>query len=403
MTAPETNTELRVDKWIYGGDALGRLNGQVVLAPFAIPGEKLRIQLERLRSDLIRASVVEILEASPERVSPKCPYFGSCGGCHYQHASYPAQLEHKVLILRDVFRRIGKIEAPETIRTLHAEPWGYRNRVQLHFQGRQLGYMEAGGQRFRPVDQCPVASPKLQQVMDTLRGMLRERRWPRFLRSMEVFTNEEDVQFNVLESDQPVARRFFDWCSEQIPGSGASWLDYRTSSDVFRVSHRSFFQVNRFLVDALAESALAGARGETAWDLYAGVGLFSLPLARRFRSVTAVESGFGAANDLEFNAQRAGLPLHTRRCTVEDFLDNETHPPDFVLADPPRAGLGKRNVRNLLRLQPRLLTIVACDPATLARDAAALIQGGYRLESLTFIDLFPQTFHLETIAELRRA
>jgi 23S rRNA (uracil1939-C5)-methyltransferase len=400
MQPTETNSELKIEKWIYGGDGLGRLEGKVVLAPFAIPGERVRVRITQRRPDLCRAEVEEVIEASADRVAPRCPYFGSCGGCHYQHASYELQLRQKTLVLADVFRRIAKMGIPEPLDVVSGEPWRYRNRVQLHFGEGQLGYMAEGTHRLRPVDQCPVASPKLEESITALRGMLSDRRWPRFLRSMELFTNESEIQINVLDSAQRVAKRFFEWCAERIPGSGAASLDYPAAGFVFRVSHRTFFQVNRFLAGSLVEAAVGGAAGDTAWDLYAGAGLFSLPLAKRFRRVVAVESGRGAASDLAFNAGRAGLRVEVRRCSAEDFLDNEAAPPDFVIADPPRAGLGKHNVRSLIRLKPRRLVIVACDPATLARDVAALAAGGFHLSKLTLVDLFPHTYHLETIAVL---
>jgi 23S rRNA (uracil1939-C5)-methyltransferase len=161
--------------------------------------------------------------------------------------------------------------------------------------------------------------------------------------------------------------------------------------------------VNRFLIDRLAEAATAGAAGETALDLYAGVGLFTLPLAGKFREVTAVESGGGAARDLRSNAERAGLAnVKAEQRTAEEFLSTLERAPDFVLLDPPRAGIGKTVVRRLAELRPARVTIVACDPATLARDLAALTAAGFRLEKLTLVDLFPQTFHLETVAELGR-
>lgn len=167
------------------------------------------------------------------------------------------------------------------------------------------------------------------------------------------------------------------------------------------MSHDAFFQVNRFLIDPLVDAALAGAEGTRALDLYSGVGLFSLPLARRMAHVTAVENGKAAWHDLQFNAQQAGVTVEALQTSAEDFLAATQGPWDFVLADPPRAGLGKV-VTRLLALQPRLLTIVSCDPATLARDLAAFVPA-YTIEHMALVDLFPQTYHLETIVRLRRA
>jgi 23S rRNA (uracil1939-C5)-methyltransferase len=164
------------------------------------------------------------------------------------------------------------------------------------------------------------------------------------------------------------------------------------------VSPRSFFQVNRFLIEQLVEKALSAVTGATALDLYAGVGLFALPLTKRFASVTAVETGSSAARDLEVNAERAGVSITLELARVEDYLAKLVKTPDFVLADPPRAGLGKSVVKDLNRVAAPRLTIVSCDPATLARDIAALNR--YKIESLTLVDLFPQTYHLETIASL---
>jgi 23S rRNA (uracil1939-C5)-methyltransferase len=390
-----------VEKLVYGGDALARLDGRVTLAPFALPGERIRAAAEREKPGLIHARTLAVLDPAPQRVAPRCPYFGRCGGCHYQHAGYEFQLEAKRAILAEELRRVGKIEPPEEIAVVAADPWGYRNRAQLHIEKGRVGYREARSHKLCAIDSCPIASPKINQTIGALAGMLRDSRWPRFLRSVEIFTDERQVQLSVLETERPVARRFFDWCAETIPGLVAGALDYQ---DRFRVSRNAFFQVNRYLADKLVEIALEGAGGETALDVYAGVVLFSLDLARRFRQAAAVESGAAAAGDLAFNAERAGLAnLRVERRTAEAYLDALERAPDFVLLDPPRAGLGKAVVQRLIDLRPPAVTIVACDPATLARDLAALLGAGYRIEKMTLVDLFPQTYHLETVVRLRDA
>lgn len=390
-----------MEKLVYGGDALARLDGRVTLAPFALPGERIRAAAEREKPGLIHARTLAVLDPAPQRVAPRCPYFGRCGGCHYQHAGYEFQLEAKRAILAEELRRVGKIEPPEEIAVVAADPWGYRNRAQLHIEKGRVGYREARSHKLCAIDSCPIASPKINQTIGALAGMLRDSRWPRFLRSLEIFTDERQVQLSVLETERPVARRFFDWCAETIPGLVAGALDYQ---DRFRVSRNAFFQVNRYLADKLVEIALEGAGGETALDVYAGVGLFSLDLARRFRQAAAVESGAAAAGDLAFNAERAGLAnLRVERRTAEAYLDALERAPDFVLLDPPRAGLGKAVVQRLIDLRPPAVTIVACDPATLARDLAALLGAGYRIEKMTLVDLFPQTYHLETVVRLRDA
>jgi 23S rRNA (uracil1939-C5)-methyltransferase len=393
------NFEVTVEKLVYGGDGLARQEGRVVLAPFVLPGERVRVKPEREKPGLVRGVTEAVLQTSDVRVPAPCPVFGRCGGCHYQHAPYDYQVEAKCAILVEELRRLGKIEPPEEISVLTGEPFGYRNRVQLQIEKPRLGYREARSHKLCAIEACPIGSPKINEVIGALRAMLPDPRWPNFVDSIEVFTDEQQVQLNVLETRRPVSRRFFDWCAETIPGIVQGALDWQGR---FRVSRNSFFQVNRFLVDQLVETALDFAGGgETVLDLYAGVGLFSLALAKRFGQVTAVESGNGAVRDLEFNAQRAGLAnVRTVQASTEEYLAKLETAPDFVLLDPPRAGLGKIAVGRLLELKPRRMTIVACDPATLARDLAALLVGGYRVEKMTMVDLFPQTYHIETVVQL---
>jgi 23S rRNA (uracil1939-C5)-methyltransferase len=375
---------------VYGGDALARLDRRVVLAPFVLPGETARIDVD---NDDVHARLVEVLQPAAERVEPPCPHFERCGGCHYQHAPYEFQLARKVDILREQLRRVGKIDYQGEIEAVSSPPLGYRNRAQFHIANGHIGYLAARSHDLvaLPGD-CPISSPRLNQALAMIRDRLNDPRFPRFVHSVELFTNETDVQVNVLETDRPVARSFYDWCESTVA------LEYPTALGAFRVSPRSFFQVNRFLIEQLVEKALSAVTGATALDLYAGVGLFALPLTKRFASVTAVETGSSAARDLEVNAERAGVSITLELARVEDYLAKLVKTPDFVLADPPRAGLGKSVVKDLNRVAAPRLTIVSCDPATLARDIAALNR--YKIESLTLVDLFPQTYHLETIASL---
>ncbi len=392
---------MTVEKLVYGGDGLGRVDGQVVLVPFVLPGERVQVRPQLEKPGILRAGLRAVLEPAPERVVPPCPYFARCGGCHYQHAPYEAQLAAKRAILSEELRRIGKLDPPAEIATIAAAPWQYRNRTQLQIRDRELGYFQPHSHKLCPIEACPISSPRINQSITILREMLNEKPWPRFVRTIELFTNETDVQLNVTDSARPVARRFFEWCAERLPGFVTNALEYSAAGTVFRISRGSFFQVNRVLLDSLVQAALEGASGESALDLYAGVGLFSLPLARRFAVVTAVESGAGAVRDLEFNAARAGLPVAVTRGLAEQYLETLDRRPDFVLADPPRAGLGKAAIGHLARLSPPLVTIVSCDPATLARDLAAFIAAGYMIEQMTMLDLFPQTYHLETVVRLR--
>jgi 23S rRNA (uracil1939-C5)-methyltransferase len=379
---------ITIEKLVYGGDGLARIDGRVVLTPFVLPGEQASVE----QQDELHARLVSIEHPAMERVEPGCPYFGTCGGCHYQHASYEYQLEQKVAILREVMRRVGKFEAPTRIPVISGPEWKYRNRSQFHIRGGRLGYLKTGSHELVPIEKCPISSPMLNECIAALNDMLRDRRFPQFVKEIEVFTNETETQLNVLQTDRHVARSFFDWAADRIPG----YVDGPLTYQGFRVSYKSFFQVNRFLVEQLVEAALGDAAGERAVDLYAGVGLFSWPMMSRFERVTGVESSAAAVGDLIHNVPKA----EAVRSSVDEYLSVQVDAPDFVLADPPRSGLGKHAVRHLLRIKPKRIHIVACDPSTLARDVAQLLAAGYQLEHMILVDLFPQTYHLETIARL---
>jgi 23S rRNA (uracil1939-C5)-methyltransferase len=288
--------------------------------------------------------------------------------------------------LREVLRRVGKIEFEGEIGIISADPWGYRNRVQLHIDRGEVGYFEHGSRRLCAIDHCPIASPALNQAIAKL--VAQRAQLGSFSGGVELFTNETDVQMNLLDH----APRSVFSILETIGITGP--IDYAG----FRVSRNSFFQVNRFLVDRLADCAIEDQQGESALDLYAGVGLFARHLAERCKQVIAVEAGQSAFRDLEHNLGERVTAQHT---TVEEYLARVETPPDFILADPPRAGLGRQVVKELTRIHAPRVAIVACDPATLARDLQGLLTGGYRIEKITLVDLFPRTFHLETVVALR--
>ena len=394
---------IHIEKLIYGGAGLARVDGEVILTPYVLPGEQVEIAPAERRGGVTRADLASVFEPSPHRVLPGCEYFGRCGGCQYQHAAYSYQAEQKREILREQLRRIGRFEPPAEIEIVTGPEWQYRNRTQLHVADGRIGYVEAGTHRLCPIGHCPISSPKLNEAIGALAAMVRDRRFPRFVRSIELFTNERETQLSVLETDRPVAKRFFEWCEEGIPGALARTLDYAAAGFSFRVGRNSFFQVNRHLTDALVDLATSGLEGDRALDLYAGVGLFSLPLAKRFREVTAVESGSTAADDLRFNAERAGLNVNVTKGNTEDVLRAAEAAPDAIVADPPRSGMGKKVLAELVRLKPAVLVLGACDPSTLARDLAVLLAAGFGVERITMVDLFPQTFHLETVVRLRYA
>ena len=398
--------QVEIEKLVYGGQGLGRLNGRAVLVPFVLPGEQVEVEPVKETPSLVHARPLDLPRRSEHRVAADCPLFGECGGCQFQHISYPKQLEYKREILRETLARIAKITWEGPIETHAGDPWAYRNRTQLRVvkHGRKVGvgFLEAGSRRLIHASQCPINSPALNRAHQALLEMAHQRRFPRFLQEVEFFTNETDVQLNVLDTERPLSKSFFDWCAEKIPGlSAGEYIDYPSGGDLFQVGSRSFFQVNRFLTGKLAEGAVGDAAGRLALDLYAGVGLMTLPLARKFDRVVAVDSSRRAARSLQFNAERAGLEAKVVNLNVEEFLPSCEEAVDFVVADPPRAGLGPRVTTQLLRLRAPRLALVSCDPATLARDLSALTSSGYQIGKITFIDMFPQTFHIECVVDLR--
>ena len=380
-----TEETLTIEKLVYGGDGLARLDGRVVFVPYVLPGEVVRAEVERVKNDLFRGRLLEIVAPSPFRVAPQCPYFQRCGGCHYQHADYSHQVEQKRSILREALQRVGKLEFEGEIDAIKGEPWQYRNRAQLHVSDGSIGYFEHGSRKLCAIDHCPIVSPMLNQVIAKLSSGL-----PLLDATVELFTNENEIQVNVLDRVPQSAYQVF----AALGGNGP--IEYNG----FRVSRNSFFQVNRFLVDRLVECAIGASEGESAVDLYAGVGLFAVRLAERFKKVTAVEPGWSAFHDLEFNIQGRSLEIVAENKDAESYLATLEQTPDLILADPPRAGLGKHVVRELVRIRAPRVTIVSCDPATLARDLHDLLAVSYRIEKITLVDLFPQTFHMETVVQL---
>ncbi len=398
----QTPELLEVEKLIYGGAGLARKDGQVFFLPKVLPGEKVEAALGKAKSNFTRAKVTRILEASPQRIAAPCPYFERCGGCHYQQLSYPDQLAAKRAILHELFDR-AKLALPVEIQTLSGPEWNYRNRSQFHLHNNRVGFLEEGTNKLVPVENCPVSSPRLNEALALLKKLARDHRFPDFLKSIEFFTNERDLQVNVLETNRPLAKHFFAWLEKEIPGTQSGAIEYPAAGYEWKVSYRSFFQVNRFLVDGLTRLSTENLSGQHAIDLYAGVGLFSLPLAKTFERVTAVESGKVAMYDLEANSKRYNVRnVRIVQAAVDAFLNDLTEAPDVILADPPRSGLGIPAAQRLATIAAPEIRLVSCDPATLVRDLAVLIPSGYRVADITLIDLFPHTFHIETVTRLRR-
>lgn len=406
---------VEIEKLVYGGDGLARLDGRVLFVPFVLPGEQVALKgpITPGRKPA-QVQVSECIKPSRERVDPLCPIFARCGGCHYQQIPYPLQVAYKVQILRETLTRLGKIDWTDAIETISGDPWGYRNRTKLHIRYRTkdglkgcssgeqvVGFFEAGSHRLVASTNCPINSPGLNRAHEALVEMVAERRFPRFITEVEFFSNESDVLMEVPNPGRILPPGFLELCASSIGGLVAGpAINYCVGRHNYQVAAGSFFQVNRFLVDRLVSLAIADADGTNALDLYAGVGVFGVPMAERFRHVKAVDSSTRAVRCLQENARRAGVSVQTIHLGVEEYVRETDQKFDFVVADPPRAGLGPAVTEALVQIHPSRLALVSCDPATLARDLRVLVAGGFTIEKITLIDLFPQTYHIETVVQL---
>ena len=430
--------KLRIEKPIYGGASLARvpadgpadLVGKTVFVPQSLSGELVEATIAADRRSYITATVDTVLEPSPSRITPGCEYYRRCGGCHYQHADYPAQLAMKRGVLSETLER-AHLTAPADIRVLSGEPWAYRNRVRLHVTYQPhaaLSYREAASHRDLAVSHCPVAAPILQRAIAAFNVLLQQPKLAPAISEVEFFTTADESALLISlftpprNSPKHLPQSVADALLPSIPALkgictstldpktrraqlSASWgqssVNYTVGSFNYQVSTGAFFQVNRYLIPALLQEVIDGRKGRIAWDLYAGVGLFAQALAARFDQVVAVESSPVSAADLARNLQG---PKHKRitQDTLRFLQSPPAERPSLVVVDPPRAGLGAEVCRRLAAARPQQIVYVSCDPATLARDLATLQPSGYRPIALTLIDLFPQTFHLETVATLER-
>jgi len=465
---------LQIEKLVYGGDGLARLPvdehgpGKTAFVPLVIPGEKIEASAVETRPGFVRAELDKVLIPSPERIAPGCPYFERCGGCHYQHISYDAQLRYKAEILRETLRRTAKLELEQEIQLHPSPPWNYRNRTRMqvrHAPEFSLGYYRHNSHDVLPVESCPISSPLINQAIAAMWKLGRDGAVPQSVHGLQFFANNDDTKLLVEAYVQPASANPVAATSQYrgpstSRGRGGDLAPLRMTTDIqsfaaalhsmlpqvagvvvfststvedesgqrapltaippeasqairdgslmyhsvghdYRVSGGSFFQTNRFLTDTLVQVVIAGRKGRGALDLYAGAGLFTAQLARNFDTVVAVESSPHSFDDLRHN-----VPSNVKcvRSTTEKFLAERAAKlaPDLVVVDPPRAGLGEKTARALGRMTVPRVTYVSCDPATLARDLRVLLESNFRVEQAHLVDMFPQTFHVETVLHLAR-
>ena len=400
--------DLRMNNLAYGGEAIGRLpDGRVVFVPFAIPGELVRVKIIEDKARHARGGLVEVLEASPERVVPRCQHFGTCGGCQYQHIDYPTQLNAKAAILREQLERLGGLKDFPPVEILAAsEPWNYRNSMQFHLtQDGKLGFQRANSNQTLAIRECHLPMEAINRL------------WPQVevepmpgLERINMRVGVDDELVIVLESSDSL---LVDFSIEDLAVSvvqispagstvlaGSDFLEMEVSGKRFRVSAGSFFQVNTLqaqaMVSYLTDHLLVNEK-MTVLDAYCGVGLFSAFLAPKVKRLVGIEVSVQACEDFADNLEEFEH-VELYEDVVENVLSQVQFDPDVIIMDPPRAGLGAKTVEGVLTQGAANLAYISCDPATLARDGKQLTAGGYLLKNVALVDMFPQTYHIESIS-----
>lgn len=387
-------TQLLISAMANGGAAIGRAGALVVFVDGAVAGERVTVQIIERRKSFARAAVIGVDEPSTDRVDPPCPYFGRCGGCQWQHMRYEAQVAAKHEIVRDQLRRGLRMSDADLEGVMRKpiqmmEPWAYRNVVTVEptAEGKPA-FHHIHSAELVAIDHCPISQEGINSLLDALhaRGIAEET-------TIRVGVDGQAVAFSAKERKAVVQRLL------GVP---------------FRVSGSAFFQVNTrsdagpggtSMADILATCALEGLslRGvETVLDLYAGVGAFAILVAPSAHRVIAVEESPVAATDARYNARQVGarnVEVHTR--TAEALMATLDERIDAAIVDPPRSGCAPSVIDGLIRLRPRRIVYVSCDVATLTRDLR-LLSAAFEIASCQMVDMFPQTFHIETVTVLTR-
>jgi 23S rRNA (uracil1939-C5)-methyltransferase len=408
-SAPVTH-DIILEKLTYGGEAMGRLpDGRAIFVPFGLPGEHVRVRLTQDKQNFARGELLEVLTASLERIDPKCKHFGKCGGCHYQNQSYENQLHAKTEILRDQFQRIGKIENPP-VKPIVPSPleWNYRNHIQFHLTAEgKVGFVNSKGNSVFPIEECHLPETSIDSFWRELQFESNkdvERVSLRAGQNEELMVVLESESFETpeleIEADVSVVHLFDE---HPVVIAGREYFVINVLGKDFRVSAASFFQVNTKMAEKMVEYLIAKlpvSMSTTLLDVYCGVGLFSKFFAANCQQVIGIETAESACEDFVVNLDEFDN-IELYEGAVEEVLpglagrlDSST----FVIVDPPRAGIERHALDAIISIKPQIIAYVSCDPSTLARDAARLILGGYRLVEVTPFDLFPQTYHIESIS-----
>ncbi len=425
------NIKVEIEKLVEGGMGLGHIGKKVVFVPFTLPNEKVEIKAVRHQKGYIKADPIHILSASLKRTSPPCPLFQRCGGCQLQHIHPDHQVIEKRTIFKETLQRIGKIP-PSVILPAISSPYplNYRNRCQVRVryqEGRNIiGFNEFHTHRIVPVENCLLLNSKLNQTLQTLSKLLTGKRAIPNLRRIHIQTTHSENPpllslFCVGEFPYPLERLYQHFQSSQpLTGMvgysqsgrqifGVDFLSHPLGDLSLRAGDRTFVQIhwdlNQHLIHLLKQW-MAPLKGKRILELYSGMGNFSLPLAQQGAEVIGLDENPSAIEDAIHNARQnkvsncqfytgnlnRGFPKHLK---IRKKINS-------LLVDPPREGLSKNLLKEIIGLASPQLFYISCSPATLARDLQILSQNQYTVQRIQPVDLFPQTSHLEAIAHLER-
>jgi tRNA/tmRNA/rRNA uracil-C5-methylase (TrmA/RlmC/RlmD family) len=382
--------EVSIEKIVPRGFGLAFAEGATVFVPLAAAGDRVRAIVSQVKGNILFAEIGEVLVPSPQRIEPPCKYFGTCGGCDFQQMNYDEQLAAKVGIIRDALHRIAKIEWGEIPIIASPKDFEYRSRAQWHANSSEnrIGYYKRNSNDIVAIDSCPKVTPELNGVLTDIRNSIAwENTW------------SEKFHIEAASADNGETSIYAPEILEKTED-----ISFMAAGETFFYSAQCFFQGNHLLIEHLLDTALAGAEGVKAIDLYSGVGLFAIPMARKFGKVIAVEDNDISVDYAVKNAEYAGLTNIdlVRKSVDHAVFEIDANDIDLLLLDPPRSGASNKTMQRIIGLRAKAVSYVACDPSILARDLRKFVDAGYELDSITAIDLFPQTHHVETVARLHR-
>ena len=405
--------ELKIDAMAHGGEGIGRYKGRAIFVPYTIPGEVVRVEITNDHKRYARARLQEVLEPSPARVQPQCPYFGQdkCGGCQWQHIAYDVQVGLKGLVVRDQFQRVGKLNRPPILEPIaDMMGWEYRNHALFRTSHKgELGFLSQQSHTVYPVANCMILHPPLNELFTSLDMVHPDLEWMEMRTA--TMTGEVMLLLQTIDEEPPSLQVDFPVSIVQIchddavaPLIGLDYITEGLRDKIFRISATSFFQVNtrqaEHLVDLMLE-AIEPRGDESVLDAYCGVGFFTTFIADHVQRVTGIESNPSAVADATHNLKEYGH-VDILQGAVKDILQEIDRDFDVVVVDPPRTGLERQTLDSLGNSNAKRVVYISCDPATLARDTNRLKRFGYQLEWIQPVDMFPQTFHIENVALLMR-